>query len=94
MLALFVSVRIHPETRDVFVPGIKAQAEASLEYELGCVRFDVCEDVDDADHFLFYEVYEDEAAFKAHSQTEHFARWVETRDACVVEVERTLTRIL
>jgi quinol monooxygenase YgiN len=94
MLALYVSVRIRPETRDVFVAGIKAQAEASLELEPGCVRFDVCEVVDDADHFLFYEVYEDEAAYKAHPETEHFARWAETRNACVVEVERTLARIL
>ncbi len=94
MLALFVSLSIRPETRDTFVAGIKAHAEASLEWELGCVRFDVCEDVEDADHFLLYEVYEDEAAFKAHRETEHFARWTETRNACVVEVDRTLARIL
>jgi (4S)-4-hydroxy-5-phosphonooxypentane-2,3-dione isomerase len=94
MLALYVSLHVRPETRDAFVAGIKAQAEASLEYELGCVRFDVCEDVEDADHFLLYEVYEDEAAFKAHRETEHFARWAEARGAYVVEQDRTLTRIL
>jgi quinol monooxygenase YgiN len=94
MLALYVTLRIRPETRDAFVAAIKAQAEASLEFELGCVRFDVCEDVDDADHFLLYEVYEDEAAFKAHRETEHFARWAEARNAYVVEQDRTLTRLL
>jgi quinol monooxygenase YgiN len=94
MLALFVSLRVRPDTRDAFVQAIKVQAEASLEYELGCSRFDVCEDVDDRDHFLLYEVYEDEAAFKAHRETEHFARWTEARNASVVEQDRTLTRIL
>jgi quinol monooxygenase YgiN len=94
MLALLVDLHIRPETRDAFVAAIKLQAETSLEAELGCERFDVCEDVDDSDHFLLYEVYEDEAAYKAHRETEHFARWTEARTAYVVEMTRTVSRIL
>jgi quinol monooxygenase YgiN len=94
MLALYVDLRIRPETREAFVAAIELQAETALEAEPGCLRFDVCEDVDDPDHFLIYEVYEDEDAFRAHRLTEHFARWAEARDAFVVEQSRTLTRIL
>jgi quinol monooxygenase YgiN len=94
MLALYVDLRIRSEARDAFVAAIKLQGETSLEAELGCLRFDVCEDVDDLDHFLLYEVYEDEEAFEAHRLTEHFARWSEARDAYVVEQSRTVTRIL
>ena len=32
-------------------------------------------DNDDPDHYLFYEVYRDEAAFAAHRDTDHYARW-------------------
>lgn len=94
MLALLVDVRIRSETRDAFVAAIKAQGEASLELELGCERFDVCEDVDDAEHFVLYELYEDQAAYKAHRETVHFARWTEARSEYVVEMRRTLTRVL
>jgi quinol monooxygenase YgiN len=94
MLAVHIDLRTRPETRDAFVAAIKLQAETSLEAELGCLRFDVCEDVDDPDHFLLYEVYEDEAALAAHRLTEHFARWAGVRDDLVVEQGRTLTRIL
>jgi quinol monooxygenase YgiN len=94
MLALFVDLRVRPDARDAFVDAIRLQAETSLEAELGCLRFDVCEDVDDPDHFLLYEVYEDEESFRAHRLTEHFARWSEARDAMVVDQSRTLARIL
>ena len=41
----------------------------------GCLRFDVLQDQADDNHFYFYEVYRDEAAFQAHGQAPHFARW-------------------
>jgi quinol monooxygenase YgiN len=94
MLALHIDLRARPETRADFVAAIKLQAATSLEVELGCLRFDVCEDVDDADHFLVYEVWEDEEALAAHRLTEHFARWAGVRDDYVIEQGRTLTRIL
>jgi autoinducer 2-degrading protein len=41
-------------------------------------RFDVLRSKDDPDRFLLYEVYESEAGFRAHHQTEHYLRWRET----------------
>ena len=43
--------------------------------EPGNLRFDVMRQVDNPLRFALYEVYRDEAAFKAHQQTEHYARW-------------------
>ena len=37
-----------------------------------CHRFDVVVSQEDDHSFVFYEVYEDEAALKAHRETEHF----------------------
>ena len=60
-------------------------AEALMElatYNSGCsrkepgnLRFDVLRQVDNPLRFALYEVYRDEAGFKAHQQTEHYARW-------------------
>jgi quinol monooxygenase YgiN len=42
--------------------------------EAGCVRFDVLQDTSNPDRYYFYEVYQDEAAFQAHTQTPHLTR--------------------
>ena len=43
--------------------------------EPGNLRFDVMRQNDNALRFALYEVYRDESAFRAHQQTEHYARW-------------------
>jgi autoinducer 2-degrading protein len=43
--------------------------------EPGNLRFDVLRQNDQPHRFALYEVYRDETAFKAHQQTEHYARW-------------------
>jgi quinol monooxygenase YgiN len=42
--------------------------------EPGCRRFDILNLASDPNHFFLYEVYDNEAAFKAHRETEHFCR--------------------
>ncbi len=49
--------------------------------EPGNLRFDVMRQADNPLRFALYEVYKDEAAFKAHQQTEHYARWRREIDA-------------
>jgi quinol monooxygenase YgiN len=48
------------------------QACASLREEPGCRQFDVCYDPAEPTHCFLYEVYRDEAAFRAHLATAHF----------------------
>jgi (4S)-4-hydroxy-5-phosphonooxypentane-2,3-dione isomerase len=94
VLALVVSIESPPESRERFLAAIRAQAAASLEREPGCLRFDVCESVDDPNRFVLYEVYADDAAWDAHPRTEHFARWRQAAEECGLRIERTLTRVL
>jgi autoinducer 2-degrading protein len=75
MFALVVSVRVKPEKRDQFLSVIEDDSICSVRDEPGCLRFDVLQDNADENHFFFYEVYRDEAAFQAHGQTPHLARW-------------------
>src|SRR4051812_45681868 len=75
MMALFVSLKVKPELRDRFLAAAEDDSTCSVRDEPGCLRFDVLQDADDNNHFFFYEVYQDEAAFQAHSQAPHYARW-------------------
>jgi autoinducer 2-degrading protein len=65
-----------PEFRAQFRAAMIENAEASRTREPGCRQFDVCESADGAEIFL-YEIYDDEAAFKAHLATDHFQRFNE-----------------
>jgi quinol monooxygenase YgiN len=44
--------------------------------EPGCLLFQAHRSLDDPLEFFLYEQYVDEAAFKAHGESEHFKRWV------------------
>ena len=69
-----VVFRAKPEHRAAFREAMLENAAASRTGEPGCRIFDVCEKADASEIFL-YEVYDDEAAFKAHLATEHFKRF-------------------
>ena len=76
-----------------FKEAILVNAKASVEGEPGCRQFDVAQAPDDEASFFLYEIYDDEAAFKAHIETPHFksfdalsAPWV--RDKKVLTFER------
>lgn len=69
------------ETNDPgrFTPAILSNAASSLT-EPGCRRFDVCF-ADEERKIFLYELYDDEAAFRAHLTTPHFAAFdAATRD--------------
>jgi (4S)-4-hydroxy-5-phosphonooxypentane-2,3-dione isomerase len=55
-----------------FKQAISINAKASVDDEPGCQLFDVSQDADDEASFFLYEIYDDEAAFKAHIATPHF----------------------
>jgi autoinducer 2-degrading protein len=42
--------------------------------EPGVIQFDVARSKDHPERFVLWEVYKDEAALTAHTQTEHFKR--------------------
>jgi (4S)-4-hydroxy-5-phosphonooxypentane-2,3-dione isomerase len=75
MFALVVSFQVKPDKRDQFLAAAEDDSICSVRDEPGCFRFDVIQDQNDPNRFTFYEVYQDDAAFQAHAQTPHFARW-------------------
>lgn len=92
MYALIVSVRVKPERREEFLQAIEEDGRGSREDEPGCLRFDVLQDNADPNHYFFYEVYRDEAAFKAHTEAPHFQGWSNAVKAGVLDGPSEVTR--
>lgn len=55
-----------------FKEAITINARASVDNEPGCQLFDVAQAPEDEASFFLYEIYDDEDAFKAHLEAEHF----------------------
>ena len=75
---LVVHLEIKPEAVSQFMPLALTNAKMTRETESGCRQFDVVVDPKDATKVVFYEVYDNEAAFQAHQQTAHFKQYVDT----------------
>jgi quinol monooxygenase YgiN len=69
-----VDLDIVPAERENYLAAIKENGAAAA-MEPGCRRFDILNLANDPNHFLLYEVYDNEAAFKAHRETEHFKKY-------------------
>ncbi|MGW0895260.1 putative quinol monooxygenase [Saccharopolyspora sp. NPDC002578] len=91
MLVLVASLQVKPGRRDDFLTAIKADAQASVADEPGCVSFDVVVDTEDDHHFVLYEVYLDQAALEAHRASPHFAAWTEAAAEVLVPDGRKVT---
>ena len=84
MIALVVTLKVHEHKLDDFLDAIQENANRSFSDEVGCRYFDVTQDRDDPLHFIFYELYVDEAAVEAHRAAPHFAVWRKAAAECVV----------
>ena len=71
---LEVKIRIKPEHVEDFMAKLSANAKAARG-EPGCRTFDVSVDPSDKTSVMLYEVYADEAAFRAHQETPHFKKY-------------------
>lgn len=85
MLALIVTLEVYPERLAQFLAAIEENAARTFNDEAGCKYFDVARDLKNPHRFVFYELYEDEAAIDAHRAAPHFAKWREAADVCVVK---------
>jgi autoinducer 2-degrading protein len=77
MRILVVKFQVKPEFRDAFIEVGKMDARGSTETEPGCARFDFLQEDKDPNTFYFYEVYDNDDAFQAHTKTDHFSKYRE-----------------
>lgn len=91
MIALVVSLDVYPDRLEQFLAAIEENAKRSVADEAGCRGFNVAQDISNPTHFIFYELYEDEAAVEAHRKAPHFATWRAAADVCVVRASQINT---
>jgi (4S)-4-hydroxy-5-phosphonooxypentane-2,3-dione isomerase len=77
MYVTVVHIHVKAERTDNFIEASRLNHDASV-LEPGNVRFDVLRSADDPTRFIYYEAYRDEAAAKAHKETEHYLTWRDT----------------
>ena len=77
MFIVHVHVHVKPESVEAFKVATRRNARLSL-LELGCLRFDVLQQVDDPTRFVLVEHYRDADDNAAHKNEPHYAVW---RDA-------------
>jgi (4S)-4-hydroxy-5-phosphonooxypentane-2,3-dione isomerase len=75
MFVLSVNIRIKPENVDVWLRKALENAREARK-EPGCRHFDVLVDPKDRTRVMLYEIYDDEKAFEAHQQTQHFKKYL------------------
>ena len=74
MQAIVATIQLKPEFRDQFVDALVDNAKGSVKNELGCLRFDVVQDLEDSNRIHVYEVYRDQAAIDTHRQGPEFLK--------------------
>jgi autoinducer 2-degrading protein len=77
MIVLAVTYIAKPGQGDAVAAGLRRMAPLVKQHEPGCVHYEASRSRDNADHFLLYEVYQDQAALDAHRETPHFKEIVE-----------------
>ena len=72
MRAILAYLTTKPGKEAQFQEHMTAQAKRCLANEPGCVQFDVVQDPKNPTRFVMLEVYKDDAAIKAHQDSQHF----------------------
>jgi autoinducer 2-degrading protein len=86
-----VDLDIVPAEREKYLAAITENGTAAVT-EPGCRRFDILNLASDPNHFLLYEVYDNEAAFQAHRASDHFKKYAEVTAKMVAKREsRTMS---
>jgi quinol monooxygenase YgiN len=75
---LVVELEIDPSQLEPFKAAIKENGETAVRVEPGCKGFSAVFEKDNPTRVRLFEIYENADAFKAHLETPHFKKYVET----------------
>lgn len=72
---VIAELEVKPDRLAAFVARARAFAAECLAHEPGCRQFQVVRLDSTPPHVLFFEAYDDAAAFDAHRASDHLARF-------------------
>ena len=87
-MALTIVANIHavPEKMEL----VKQELEkliAPTRVEEGCIQYDLHQDNEDPNHFLFFEQWESRDLWQAHMQNDHLAAFLKATEGAVANLE-------
>jgi len=85
---LVVEIEVRAEFVDKFLEVIDTNAKTSVATEPACRQFDVLRQQDDPTRVVLYEVYDDLAAFQAHTKLPHVLAFHEAAKPMIVEQKK------
>ena len=98
VLTVVAKIRAAKGKGDALAALLAEQAAAVRQAEPGCLVYRAHRSTKDPDVFLFYEMYQDDAALDAHRKAPHLAAFRERREregltegAAQIEVFRSLS---
>lgn len=94
MFIVLVRVEVRSEMLDEFTRAIGTNARESVLHDPGCLRFDVSQEIDAPNRWVFYEVYTDEASWERHRLSPHFVAYKAVADQALLSREATRLRPL
>lgn len=84
MYVVTVTIVVKNDKISNFTEAITVQAQNSLNYEQGCLHFDVCFDINAPNRIFLYEIYTDRKTFDLHLETDHFHNFINSTKDWIV----------
>jgi quinol monooxygenase YgiN len=74
----FAELEIDPAQLDAYTTAVKDEMETSVRVEPGVMAIYAVAEKDNPSKLRFFEMYADEAAYRAHIASPHFRKYFET----------------
>ena len=84
-------IEVDPEQIEAYQAALTQEIEAAVRMESGVLSLMAVRAKDDPARILVFEVYADEAAYAAHLETPHFAKYKTATKAMVRSLKLTET---
>src|SRR4051812_22960968 len=77
-------LEIRPTQLDAYKAAVKEEMEKSVRDEPGVLAIYAVAEKDNPNRLRFFEIYNDEAAFKAHIESPHFKKYRTTTNDMII----------
>ncbi len=77
-------LEIDPTQLDSYTAAVKEEMETSVRVEPGVLAIYAVAEKDNPSKLRFFEMYADEAAYKAHIESAHFEKYATTTKAMII----------
>ncbi|MGB6219970.1 putative quinol monooxygenase [Haloferula sp.] len=83
-LTIVANIHAHPDKIELVKAELVKLIAVSLK-DPGCINYDLHQDNENPNHFMFYENWESRELWQAHMDTPHLAAYVKATEGAVAE---------